>query len=94
MKVLWLLTSFAAVGAGMVGINGVLSATSAPQQAAAAAISVAIAIIPYCFTRACEKLANEEVDRLAMQLKKLNETLEVHTKLLAEIANASAQTMA
>ena len=54
--VLWWIT---AVGAGLGAlalIIGVAAADGAPQEAAAAAIAVGLAVIPYCFARAVSKI--------------------------------------
>ena len=55
-SVLWWAT---AVGAGLGALTlviGVASADGAPQEASAAAISVGLAVIPYCFARAVSKI--------------------------------------
>ena len=44
--------------AGIVGTFGVMEANSAPQQAAAAAIACAIAVIPYVVARCVEMISN------------------------------------
>ena len=70
----------------LVPMAGVLMVNSAPQEGALAAIAVACAVIPYCFARAVDLLrAFPE-----KELHKLNETLAVHTRLLAAMANAAA----
>ncbi len=48
---LWLLTIAGSLFGGFVGVVGVLSAKGAPQEAFAAAIAVACAVIPYCLNR-------------------------------------------
>lgn len=45
---------------GLFLFQGLLSAKSAPQEAAAAAIAMCITIIPYCFVRAISALADED----------------------------------
>lgn len=100
VKALWVLTLLSAVAGAFLGIIGILEAKGAPQEASAAAIALAIAVIPYCFTRACEKVANVTQEQLTIlmiqgqELKKTNEILTVHTRLLAQIANVSADTVA
>jgi len=47
MKFLWLCTVLAACLAVVVLVGGVVSAKGAPQEAAAAAIALCIAVIPY-----------------------------------------------
>ena len=97
MKVLWVLTLLAAMAGALLGVAGILEAKGAPQEASAAAIALAIAVIPYCFTRACEKVANVTQEQLAIlmiqgqELAKMNEVLKVHTRLLAQIADNNAK---
>ena len=90
MNGLWIITAICAAGAAVFGVAGVALANGAPQEASAAAIAVAVAVVPYCFTRACEKITDVQ----GRELKKLNETMTVHTKLLAQTANASAENAA
>lgn len=55
-RALWLLTLLSAVGAyGSLQI-GLYMASSAPQQAAAAAMAMASAVIPYVLARATDEL--------------------------------------
>jgi large-conductance mechanosensitive channel len=88
VKALYILPLIGAI-AGAFDIWGIFTTSqiSAPQQAAGATIAVAWAVIPYVFVRAIEKMASVE----ERELKRLNETLTGHTKLLAEIANAAAE---
>jgi hypothetical protein len=58
-----------------------------PQQTASAAIAVANTLVPYGFARACSFMARHP---LQSELKSLNEKLEIHIKLLADLANAAA----
>jgi ammonia channel protein AmtB len=53
---LWLLTILGSLFGALVGLVGVLGANGAPQEAAAAAIGVACAVIPYCLARAVSEL--------------------------------------
>jgi hypothetical protein len=50
----WVVTGLAAFIAGGVLFLTVGSANGAPQEAAGAAIALAICVIPYVFTRACQ----------------------------------------
>lgn len=43
---------------GGLGIMGSFLMNSAPQQAAAAAVGIGFAVVPYCFTRAFEMYKN------------------------------------
>jgi hypothetical protein len=87
MKVLWVLVILG-VAAGTLQFIEVLTSTSisAPQQAAGGAMAVAFAILPYCFVRAIQFMAESPSER---ELKRLNESLETHTRLLAALANAA-----
>lgn len=51
-KFLWALTAIGAVFGGLIAFFGVLGANGAPQEAAAAAMGMACAVIPYCLARA------------------------------------------
>lgn len=54
-KYLWILTAIGSVLGGLVGLVGVTAARGAPQEAAAAAIGIAFAVIPYCLARAASE---------------------------------------
>lgn len=84
MKALHLLTIIGCVVAAF-PMAGILMVNGAPQEGALAAVAVACAVIPYCFVRAIELWAAPS----EKELRKPNETLAVHTRLLAEIANGS-----
>jgi hypothetical protein len=56
MSFLWALTVLSAVLGGVVVTFGVFAASGAPQEAAAAAIGVALAVIPYCLARAVSEI--------------------------------------
>jgi hypothetical protein len=59
MKVfLWALTVCGSVLGGIISVAGVLAAKGAPQEAAAAAIGVACAVIPYCLARAASEISD------------------------------------
>ncbi len=53
----WGITLAGAVVAGVVAVAGFTNAQSAPQEAAAAGMAVAIAVIPYIFARAVQQLS-------------------------------------
>ena len=88
MSWVWILVVLCAV-VGAIEMAGVLLASqvSAPQQAGAAAVAIGWAIIPYVFACALERGGAAE----RAELKRLNETLATHTKLLAEIANSAGR---
>lgn len=54
LAICWIVTLISACGALVTYIGTVANATSAPQEAAGAAMAVAIVVIPYVFTRAVE----------------------------------------
>ena len=51
-KFLWMLTILGSALGGAVAIIGVSASRGAPQEAAAAAMGIAFAVIPYCLARA------------------------------------------
>jgi hypothetical protein len=53
----WMMAATGAILAGLILVGTVLLGSSAPQQAAGAAIAAAVAVIPYVFARAVEGLA-------------------------------------
>ncbi len=55
-KLLWVLTIIGSVIGGLIVCAGVLGASGAPQEAAAAAMGVAFAVIPYCLARAVSEI--------------------------------------
>ena len=58
---LWVITIVGSAIGAFVSITGVLAANGAPQEAAAAAIGVACAVIPYCLARAVSELNDSPV---------------------------------
>jgi hypothetical protein len=79
MTFLWVLSLLGAVVGGLVLMVGVIGSSGAPQEAAAAGIACALAVIPYCFARAIEKLNSPS--------EKMFEETRTQTKLLAALAN-------
>lgn len=55
---LWAITALGSVLGSLIVIFGVTNATGAPQEAAAAAIGLSFAVIPYCLARAASELGN------------------------------------
>lgn len=53
----WILSIACSGLAFVLYLFGLADATSAPQQAAAAAMAVGLAVIPYCITRAISEIA-------------------------------------
>lgn len=58
MRFLWLMTVIGALLGTVVLVFGVAYAPGAPGEAAAAAIAVALAVIPYCLARACQEIGS------------------------------------
>ena len=59
----WVVTGFAACIAGALLFLTFKTANGAPQEASGAAIALAICIIPYVFTRACQAFTEMERQR-------------------------------
>lgn len=55
-KFFWIVTVLGSLLGGAIMFFGVLFANGAPQEAAAAAVGVAFAVIPYCIARAAKEL--------------------------------------
>ena len=53
---LWILVIIGSILGGLAFFIGLSAANSAPQEAAAAAIAVAFAVIPYCLARAVSEM--------------------------------------
>lgn len=51
-KFLWIITAVSSVLGALTAIVGISAANGAPQEAAAAAMGVAFAVIPYCLAKA------------------------------------------
>lgn len=58
-KLLWAVSGSASLIAGFVLVAGVTAANGAPQEASAAAIAIAVAVIPYVLARAWEGLGSD-----------------------------------
>jgi amino acid permease len=72
----WVLVLIGCVVAGMFWFS-IFTADSAPKEAAAAAIAVATAAIPYIFARAIEKLSTTStLEEILKELKKENKSEE------------------
>lgn len=52
----WIMVIIGSILGGLGTLLGILTANGAPQQAAAAAMGVAFAVIPYCFARAVQEI--------------------------------------
>lgn len=81
MILIWLLVL---LGAGLGGLelyDVVRTATGAPQQAAGAAMAMALAVIPYVVARAIMAIAQERVQ------SSMDEDLTAARKALEQLAN-------
>ena len=56
-KFLWILAIIGSILGGLIALIGVAAASGAPQEAAAAAMGVAFAVIPYCLARAASEVS-------------------------------------
>jgi hypothetical protein len=63
-KICWIITFFAACAAGLMLFGTFKTASSAPQEAAGAALAIAVAIIPYVFTRAVAGLSMPDITKV------------------------------
>jgi hypothetical protein len=61
MKILWGISAFLSVIGFFQGVVMVFGANGAPQQAAGAAMGLALSVIPYCFCRALQQMKPREV---------------------------------
>ena len=57
-KFLWIVTIIASIIGALLAFVGVVAANGAPQEAAAAAVGLACAVIPYCLARAVSELGS------------------------------------
>jgi len=55
-KFMWVVTIIMSLIGAVVGFGGMFAATSAPQEAAAAAMGLTCAVVPYCIARAFTEL--------------------------------------
>ncbi len=55
-KFLWILVIIGSILGGLIAFIGVAAAESAPQEAAAAAVGIGLAVIPYCLARAVSEM--------------------------------------
>lgn len=76
---LYVVTLISSAIGGLVLLGGVVGARSAPQEAAGAAMAIALAVIPYVFTR-CVQLANDYKERRE-STRKLIDLLEENTSI-------------
>jgi hypothetical protein len=55
-RVFWVIAAIFAVFGGLTAFGGMAAANGAPQEAAAAAMGCALAVVPYVFARAIDEL--------------------------------------
>ncbi|MFJ7884682.1 hypothetical protein ACIQYF_14485 [Pseudomonas sp. NPDC096917] len=55
-KLMWIVTIIMSFVGAFIGFYGMYAASSAPQEAAAAAMGLACAVIPYCAARAFSEI--------------------------------------
>ncbi len=60
MKLFWILTIIGVAIGGYIAIFGIMNAKGAPQEAAAAAMGLAAAAIPYILARAVQELEKKK----------------------------------
>jgi len=77
----WIISILACVVALLNFIADWSNATSAPQQCVVISMALLITVLPYCLSKSISGIIQ------AGELKKLNETLPTHPKLLASLAN-------
>lgn len=59
-RIFWILTILGTLLGGAIALMGIMNAQGAPQEAAAAAVGVACAVIPYCLARAVSELTKKD----------------------------------
>lgn len=59
LKLFWGVSLIMSVVGALVAYSGMAAANGAPQEAAAAAMGLAIAVIPYCFCRAASEMRSK-----------------------------------
>lgn len=75
MRFWFVLSAAASLVAALFGVTLYLSATSAPQQAVAAAAACAIAIVPYVFARSVQAFFTPTSKELWSMVRDLKQTL-------------------
>ena len=83
-KIFWSLSALSAFLGGVVMLVGVAQATGAPQEAAAAAVGLGLAVIPYCFNRALD-----EFDRPAVKRQQPAQVTSVRCNVCGRIYSAA-----
>src|SRR5215510_3613369 len=99
-KFLWVLTLLGCIVGALIGVGGVVLAKGAPQEASAAAIAVACAVIPYCLARAVDQLNRSNIRKCPYCAGSIRKEAEIckfctnelpdQEKLLPEVVNCPA----
>jgi len=99
-RFLWVLTLLGCIVGALIDVAGVVLAKGAPQEASAAAIAVACAVIPYCLARAAGELDRsntrkcpycaENIREEAERCKFFTNELPDRENLLHEVVNCPA----
>ena len=59
---LWVLTCIGGIVGALLLFTGLTESNGAPQEAAVAAVSIALVVIPYCVARAASELGKKSTD--------------------------------
>lgn len=57
-KIFWIITIVCSILGALVAFIGISEANGAPQEASAAAMGLAFAVIPYCLARAVSEMSS------------------------------------
>ena len=88
MKYWHICTILGALGAALELLSvQTTSGISAPQEAAGAAIAVAMVVIPYCFARALVAMSTSGEEK---RMEKIREATETQICILRELVNAAS----
>jgi hypothetical protein len=92
-SMVWIIELLACIIAALSFSSDYTAATSAPQQCVAISMALLIVILPYCFCRAISGIGQSSSvqSSLISEIRKLNEQVATHTKLLASIANGTPE---
>lgn len=84
MSILWVITAIFSAISAFLFVVGITTTTSAPQEAAMAAMCLVIAIVPYCFTRAIQQMLPVKVEPTEEELAYQTKAIFLMEKLLSE----------
>lgn len=66
----WILVIIGSIIGVLIGFNGIVGATGAPQEAVAICFALACSIVPYCWARAWDEIV--ALDKPKYNYQKLN----------------------